>query len=118
MAIALHEPKADACIEAIIAASGIALSAATVAEALVVADQKGVGDRMRQAIDEFSAEIVSITPADASRVAAAYARWGKGVHPASLNLGDCFAYALAKERGCPLLYVGDGFRRTDIESVL
>jgi ribonuclease VapC len=40
------------------------------------------------------------------------------MHPAALNFGDCFAYALAKEYGCRLLYVGDDFARTDIEGVL
>lgn len=118
MAIVLHEPNADACIDAISRASGIAISAATVAEALIVAERKGLGSRMQQVIDEFALEITSVLPADSKRVAAAYSRWGKGVHPARLNLGDCFAYALAKERGCPLLFVGDDFRQTDIESVL
>jgi ribonuclease VapC len=39
-------------------------------------------------------------------------------HPAALNFGDCFAYEVAKEHGCRLLYVGDGFRKTDVDSVL
>ena len=59
-----------------------------------------------------------MTAATSNRVAAAYDRWGKGVHPARLNLGDCFAYALAEERGCPLLFVGEDFSRTDIASCL
>jgi ribonuclease VapC len=42
----------------------------------------------------------------------------QGLHRARLNFGDCLAYALAKERGCPLLYVGDDFAKTDIQSVL
>ena len=46
----------------------------------------------------------------------AYARWGKGFHPAGLNFGDCFAYALARERGATLLFVGDDFSRTDVKS--
>lgn len=48
----------------------------------------------------------------------AYLRYGKGFHPARLNLADCFAYALAKELDAPLLYKGDDFSRTDIRSVL
>jgi ribonuclease VapC len=47
-------------------------------------------------------------------VAEAYVRWGRGVHPAGLNYGDCFAYALARQRACPLLFVGDDFTKTDI----
>lgn len=50
--------------------------------------------------------------------AAAYLRFGKGRHPARLNLGDCFAYALAKALDAPLLYKGDDFAQTDIRSAL
>ena len=55
-----------------------------------------------------------MTAAAARGVAQAYARWGKGVHPAGLNFGDCFAYAVAKDNDCNLLYVGDDFSRTDL----
>lgn len=48
----------------------------------------------------------------------AYLRYGKGFHPARLNLADCFAYALAKQLDLPLLYKGDDFARTDIRSAL
>ena len=48
----------------------------------------------------------------------AHRRFGKGNHPAGLNFGDCFAYALATERGLPLLFKGDDFARTDLESAL
>ena len=48
----------------------------------------------------------------------AYLRWGKGVHRAGLNMGDCFAYALAKQLDAPLLYKGDDFAKTDIRSAL
>ena len=44
--------------------------------------------------------------------------WGKGVHPAALNFGDCFAYEVATARGCRLLYVGADFRRTDVAGVI
>lgn len=46
----------------------------------------------------------------------AYVEFGKGRHPASLNFGDCFAYALAKERDLPLLYKGNDFSRTDLKA--
>ena len=49
---------------------------------------------------------------------AAYLRYGKGFHPARLNLADCFAYALAKQLDAPLLYKGDDFAKTDIRSAL
>ncbi len=62
--------------------------------------------------------VVAVTPATARRMAEAYARWGKGVHPANLNLGDCFAYELARNLGCPLLYGGQDFARTDVVSAI
>ena len=51
-------------------------------------------------------------------VAEANAMWGKCIHPAGLNFGDCFAYATAKEFGCPLLYIGNDFSRTDVVSAI
>ena len=60
---------------------------------------------------------MAVTLASARRIAQAYEKWGKSMHPAALNLGDCFAYEVAKEHGCRLLYVGDGFSKTDIEGV-
>jgi ribonuclease VapC len=86
-----------------------------VAEALIVARCRDIGEEMARLIDELGFEIVPVTPAAARRVAQAYARWGKGLHPAGLNFGDCFAYEVARERACPLLFVGDDFSRTDLE---
>ncbi len=60
--------------------------------------------------------IAAITPEQAYLAREAYQRYGKGNHPARLNLGDCFAYALAKARGEPLLFKGDDFRQTDVEA--
>jgi ribonuclease VapC len=60
---------------------------------------------------------VTVVPVDAEQVEVArdgYARFGKGRHPAGLNFGDVFAYALARLRGQPLLYVGEDFTRTDV----
>jgi ribonuclease VapC len=54
----------------------------------------------------------------AETVLDAYLRWGKGVHRAGLNMGDCFAYALAKQLDAPLLYKGDDFPLTDVRSAL
>ena len=65
-----------------------------------------------------SIEIVAVEPAATVLALEAFRRYGKGRHPAALNFGDCFAYEVAKERACPLLYVGDDFSKTDIESVL
>ena len=66
-------------------------------------------------VEGLGFEIVPVYGSGAEKVAEAYARWGKGVHAASLNFGDCFAYALARETGAGLLFVGDDFARTDVE---
>ena len=72
---------------------------------------------MDEMISGLPLEIVAVSAASARRVAEAYGRWGKGVHPASLNYGDCFAYDIAADHG-PLLYVGDDFAQTDIKAAL
>jgi ribonuclease VapC len=118
IAIALGETEADACIKVLETETEVVISAATVAESLIVADRRNVGEEMTRLIDGLGFEIVSVTPASAGRIAAAYVRWGRGMHPAGLNFGDCFSYAVAKERPCPLLYVGDDFSKTDLESAL
>lgn len=118
MAIVLNEADAQACSGAIEAEDGLLISAATVAEALIVAERRNVGLEMASLIDGLGFEIAPVTLQVARRVAHAYGQWGKGVHPASLNFGDCFAYALAEERVCHLLYVGEDFAKTDIEGAL
>jgi len=62
-------------------------------------------------------EIVPVDEDQAQIARSAWRRFGKGRHPAALNYGDCFAYALAKSRSAPLLFVGDDFAQTDIERV-
>ncbi|MBT9445593.1 MAG: type II toxin-antitoxin system VapC family toxin [Hyphomonadaceae bacterium] len=116
MAVLLREPEAGGCITALDTADDIVISAATLAEALVVSRLRSTGVEMEQLIEALGCEVAPVTEAVAQRVARAYQRWGKGVHPAALNFGDCFAYALAEEHACPLLYVGGDFARTDIRS--
>jgi ribonuclease VapC len=116
MAIVLNEPGANDCIAALETADEILISTGTVAEALIVAARRNVGEEMARLLDGLGFEFVNVTPESARRIAAAYERWGKGRHPAALNFGDCFAYEVAKDHGCRLLYVGEDFRRTDLES--
>jgi ribonuclease VapC len=118
MAIALGETEADACIKVLETETEVVISAGTVAETLIVANRRDVGEEMTRLIDGLGFEIESVTPASARRIAAAYERWGRGMHPAGLNFGDCFSYEIAKEHSCPLLYVGDNFSKTDLESAL
>ena len=118
MAIVLDEPQSSACIAALEVEVDILISAGTVAEALIVAARRNVGEELASLIDGLGFEVEAVTPASARRIAEAYAQWGKGIHPAGLNFGACFAYEVAKDRACRLLYVGDDFSKTDIESVL
>jgi ribonuclease VapC len=118
MAIVLNEPEAEACVGAITADDDLMVSAGTVAEALIVSARRNVGGEMARLIEGAGFEIVSVTASTARGVADAYGRWGRGVHPAALNFGDCFAYALAKDRRCPLFFVGEDFAKTDVENAL
>jgi ribonuclease VapC len=118
MAIVLEEPEADVCKAAMAVEDEILISAGTVAEALIVSARRNVGTEVGSLLDRLGFEVVAVTPASARRIAEAYQRWGRGLHPAALNFGDCFAYEVAKEHACRLLYVGDDFAKTDIEAVL
>ncbi len=118
MAIVLGEPQGEACMTAIAEAEQLLISAGTVAEALIVAGRRNLGEEVGALISGLGFEVVSVTAASARRIADAYSRWGNGVHPASLNYGDCFAYEVATEHDCPLLYVGEDFAQTDIRSAL
>ena len=100
MAIVLNESEADACIAALEAEDNLLISAATIAEALIVAARRNVGEEMERLIDGVGFEIVSVTPASVKRIAQAYESWGKGVHSAGLNFGDCFSYEVAKRTKC------------------
>ena len=116
-AIFFHEPERDAFRNAIVAASSRLISAATVLEAgMVIEGRKGGG-----AGREFDLFIVrahiKIVPIDAELADLARSAWrkyGKGRHPAGLNFGDCFSYALAKSSGEPLLAKGGDFALTDV----
>lgn len=116
MAILLNEPEAAHCAEAL-ANERVLVSAGTAVEALIVAERRGLRTEMAELIEGLELEVVEVSSVNARKVADAYGRWGKGVHPASLNFGDCFAYEVAKTNDCPLLYVGQDFVRTDIASV-
>src|SRR5436190_5115922 len=98
MAIALDEPGAEACIAALETEDEILISVGTLAEVLIVSARRRVGAKMADVLDGFDLNIVPVTPAAARRIGEAYSRWGRGMHPAALNFGDCFAYAVAKEQ--------------------
>src|SRR3954471_14855350 len=90
------------------------LEAAVRADAIGPAESAGL-DRL---METSGISIAHVTPEQAVLARAAYREFGQGHHPAKLNLGDCFAYALAKARGEPLLFKGDDFRLTDVEAAI
>jgi ribonuclease VapC len=69
---------------------------------------------LREFLSLADIDVVEIGSAEANAAIEASARYGKGRHPAALNLGDCFSYACARLRSMPLLYKGDDFSRTDL----
>ena len=118
IAIVCGEPLADACFRKLMAESKVLISAGTLAETLVVAGRRNLDNEIERLTRDLQWDVVPMTLATAAGIAAVYSTWGKGVHPAKLNLGDCFAYEVARRYNCPLLYVGDDFAKTDIQSAL
>ncbi len=117
VAVLVSEPVADRLIAAIQAAPARQVSAATVVEtALVLLGRYGesADPQLDLFLREIGAEIVSVTEEDARLARDAAVKFGRGRHPAALNFGDCFSYALAVARGEPLLFVGDDFGQTDV----
>jgi ribonuclease VapC len=117
MALALNEAAADFCSAALETTDKVLISAGTAAEAMIVAARRGVSDEMSILINDLEIEVIPVTSASAHRAGDAYRQWGKGFHPAALNFGDCFAYVLAQEHDCPLLFVGNDFARTDVKLI-
>ena len=108
------EPDMERCIGALEGADAVAISAATLAEARIVARHRGLTDGLLRLVGLYAMRIVPLDAAGARRVGVAHARGGRGEGTAGLNMGDCFAYAAATALGAPLLYVGDDFARTDV----
>ena len=118
VAILMRESDADHLANKLTGAPRLRMSAATYLELFIVMENKG-GAKAGYELDDFIAKIqIEIIPftleqAEAARVA--WRRFGKGNHPARLNFGDCFSYALAKTTGEPLLFKGNDFAQTDIQ---
>lgn len=118
IAILLWEPEGFVCESALWEEDDVLISAGTLTETLIVAGRQNAGAALRVLLDELDLTVVPLDARAAGQAADAYDRWGKGVHPARLNLADCFAYALAKERDLPLLFVGNDFAQTDVKRAL
>lgn len=118
IALLQAEPGAERLATMLEAAGVRRLSTASLVEAAVVMLAR-YGEAGEREIDVFiqrvGIDVVPVTIDQAEMARSAYRRFGKGRHPAALNFGDCFAYALAMTLGEPLLFVGSEFGRTDVE---
>ncbi len=121
IAILSDEPEASAMEDAIERDPIRLVSAATLLEASIVTEARfgeAGGRELDLLIHKAQIEIVAFDQDQAELARDAYRTYGKGRHPAGLNYGDCFSYALAVARGEPLLFKGNDFRKTPIASVL
>jgi ribonuclease VapC len=118
VAILGRETEAEPLGEALAEAPVRRISAVNYVEAAVVVDSRR-DPLVSRALDDLLRNayiaIEAVTAEQAQIARDAYRDFGKGRHRAGLNLGDCFAYALAKEKSEPLLFKGDDFRKTDVE---
>ncbi len=117
VAVILGEPDAESYLTSMARADSLALSAATLTEALIVVEARQGREAATDLVAllaELEADIVSVDEAQAEGAAGAWRRFGKGRHPAALNFGDTFSYALAVIRGEPLLFKGRDFAATDV----
>jgi ribonuclease VapC len=119
LAILQNEPERRAFNEAIEAAATRSWSAASFVETSMIVESRYGSDGMRD-LDLFIAkaqiELIAVDVEQAHLARQAFRQFGKGRHPAGLNFGDCFSYALARALSDPLLYKGADFGKCDIES--
>jgi len=118
--VAIHEgePERQHFLGVLNGAKGNRISAATYVECAIVLDRKRPEQptsRLDDLLDKLHVEVVPFTPEQARVARRAHQRFGRGSgHPAQLNLGDCFSYALAIAEDEPLLFKGDDFIHTDV----
>ena len=122
LAILLEEPDGDAMEDILLTpARRHLMSPVNYLEAAIRVDglqESAKGQELDPLLESLSISIGTIDAEQARLAREAYQRFGKRNHPAKLNIGDCFAYALAKARSEPLLYKGGDFTQTDVEAAL
>lgn len=122
IAILVGEPEREVFLEAILADPAPKVSAGTLLELGIVVDRLGdpiVTRRVDDLVETLGIEIVPVTAEHVTLGRAAYRDFGRGSgHPARLNFGDLFAYALTRSTGEPILYKGDDFIHTDVISAV
>ncbi|MCL4267084.1 MAG: type II toxin-antitoxin system VapC family toxin [Anaerolineae bacterium] len=120
IAILMSEPEARAMATILATADERLLSAASLLETSIVIESRyglAGGEKLNELIQTAQIKIEPVTHEQVTAARLAYRTYGKGRHPAGLNFGDCFAYALAKTTGEPLLFIGNDFNQTDIPAV-
>ena len=119
LAVLFDEPDADRYERATASATTCRMSVANYLEAIMVVESRmGVdgGRQLDDLVETAGIELEPVTIEQAQAARQAWRRFGKGSHPAGLNFGDCFAYALSEITGEPLLYKGNDFALTDVET--
>ena len=117
IAIIFGEPDAAVLLGTIREATNVRLSAANFVEASLVLMRRRTPNGqalLDYLVRDFEIEVVPVTREHALLARQAFQKYGKGRHPARLNFGDCFSYALAKQTGEPLLFKGNDFSQTDL----
>jgi ribonuclease VapC len=117
LAILQDEPERRRFNEAIEAAAVRRMSVATFVEVSIVIEARHGAEGLRDLdlfIERAGIELVAVDVEQGKAARLAFSRFGKGRHPAGLNYGDCFSYALATQLGEPLLFKGEDFPQTDI----
>ena len=118
LAILFGERDAGHYEKTIAAALTCRMSAANLLETAIVVESPGgmaAGHELDVFLERAGIELAPVTPQQVEAARRAWRRFGRGNHPARLNFGDCFAYALAEATGEPLLFKGKDFAQTDIE---
>ena len=119
LAVLYREPDAERYERAIAESPNCRMSVANMLEASIVLEGRGgaaAGHELDVFLESAAIELAPVTVEHAEAARRAWRRFGKGNHPAALNFGDCFAYALANVTGEPLLFKGEDFSQTDIEA--
>ena len=118
VAILFAEPGYLELVDRILEADAVRISAPTVVETMLVfAGRRRSSDaaEVDALLKELGVTVVPFGERETHAAVAAFVKYGRGRHKAGLNLGDCFAYAAAAVAGDSLLFVGDDFKKTDIE---
>lgn len=120
IALIRNEPDSERVLAALEADADRRISAAGYVECAIVLQARLGDDAVREldvVLHRAAIRTEAVTEAQSRLAFEAFRRFGKGRHPARLNFGDCFTYALAADLGQAVLHVGDGFSQTDIESI-